>query len=167
MNTDIIIVTVLFIAFATLMVLRTHVSLMILAGCAGFVLSLLWSPTLFRITTDNLSGLSTDTIKSFVSITLFMLPSLLVGYHFRSTQKHRIIHQILPSIFWAIFAATLTIRLLPSGYQQSFLGRSKLALLSQDFLSWIVLVAVIVAIFEFMNQHSVFNKRGPGRPSKH
>jgi hypothetical protein len=168
MDVDIIIIGVLSITFIMLIVLRTHVSLMILAGCAGFVLSLLWSPTLFSLLVKYLPKADTEIIRSYVGIAIFMLPAILVGFHFRSTQSHRWYAQVLPAIFWAVFSATLTVRLLPVSMQQRLEEQSQLAFFSQEFLSWIILVAIVVAMVEFMSQRSVFGGRHKklGRPKK-
>ncbi|MBP6880563.1 hypothetical protein KBC31_02960 [Candidatus Saccharibacteria bacterium] len=168
MDVDIIIIGVLSIAFIMLIILRTHVSLMILAGCAGFVLSLLWSPTLFSLLVKYLPKTDTEIIRSYVGIAIFMLPAILVGFHFRSTQSHRWYAQVLPAVFWAVFSATLTVRLLPVSMQQRLESQSQLAFFSQEFFSWIILMAIVVAMIEFMSQRSIFGGRHKklGRPKK-
>lgn len=103
-----------------------------------------------------------------LELPIFLLPALLVGYHFRSTQSHRWYAQVLPALFFTVFSATLTVRLLPVSMQQRLEVQSQLAFSSQEFLSWIILVAVVVAMVEFMSQRSVFGGRHKklGRPKK-
>ena len=134
--------------------LRTHVALMILVTCAGFLLTTLWGATVFSFLSGILPGESLELARTVISLVILIVPALLVGHHFRRTQSHRILQQVVPSIFWAIFVSALSIRFLPAALQDTLTGQSHIVLLSQEFLNVLVLAAIVVAIVEFMSERT-------------
>lgn len=148
--------------------LRTHAALMIMATCVGFVLSNLWSATLL----DALLGFTTffdnEIGESVVSLGLFLIPSLLIGFHFKKSQTHRIAQQAVPAIFWVAFTAAMSISFLPEAAQESLKGESRLVFFASEFVDILALAAILVALVEFMSEHTggLIPKRR-GRPPKH
>lgn len=166
MSNDLLILGSLGAIFVLLVLIRTHVPLMILATCAGFLLSTLWGPEVFALLSEH-TDLGTDVfVRSVISIGLFILPPLLIGFHFRGTQSSRWIQQIVPAIFWSAFAFAMIVRLLPSEVSNELESTSILAAFSQQFLNLLVLSSIIVAVVEFMSQHGALMPRGRGRPPK-
>ena len=148
----------------TVLALRTHVALMIMVTCAGFVLSTLWGSVVYDALISAFPGAATELGRTIVSVSLLIIPPLLIGHHFRHTQGHRLLQQVVPALFWAIFVSALTVRFLPTSLQDQLTGQSHIVLLSQEFLNILVLAAIIVALVEFMGEHAHAKR---GRPKKH
>lgn len=154
------------VLFVLIVLMKTLVPLMILAGTAGFVLSTLWGPEFYNFLVENFPDLASVEIRSLVSITLFILPPILIGLHFRGTQSSRWIQQIVPAIFWVVFTLSMTVRLLPSDLSDNLSFDSVIIGFSQTYLNLLILGSILVAIVEFMSQHGALLPRGRGR-SKH
>lgn len=153
---------------ATVIFLRTHAALMIMATCVGFVLSNLWSATLLDALLGVTEMFDNPTGQSAVRLLLFLLPSILIALHFRKSQTHRMVQQAVPAIFWVAFTAAMSVSFLPAATQTSLKGSSTLVFLSQEYLDVLALVAILIALVEFMSEHTggLMPKRR-GRPPKH
>jgi|GEM_PF-4087204 len=151
---------------AVVIFLRTHAALMIMATCVGFVLSNLWSATLLDALLGFTDLFDNTTGQSAVGLILFLLPPILIGFHFKKSQTHRVIQQAVPAVFWVVFTAAMAVSFLPTGVQTSLKGNSTLVFFSQEYLDILALVAILVSLVEFMGEHGG-GKRGRGRPPKH
>lgn len=163
-NFELAVFVITMILVITVLALRTHVSLMIMVTCAGFLLSTLWGSVIYDGLVSVLPSAESDLAKSTVAIGLLIIPPLLIGHHFRATQSGRILNQILPALFWSVFVTSLTIRFLTVSMQSQLTSQSKLIALSQEYLNILVLAAVLVALFSFMSERT---RPKRGRPKKH
>ena len=154
--------TLLLIFFV--LALRTHVSLMIMVTCAGFLLSTLWGSVIYNGLITALPSVASDLGRTIVSVSLLIIPPLLIGHHFRTTQSHRILQQVIPALFWALFVVSLTVRFLPASLQSQLTTQSQLISLSQSYLNILVLAAILAATLSFMSERT---RPKRGRPKKH
>lgn len=165
---ELIILVGLTISVVGVVFLRTHAALMIMATCVGFVLSNLWSQTLIDALLGFTDFFDSPVGESVVSMTLFLLPPILIGFHFKKSQTHRIVQQAVPAVFWVAFTAAMSISFLPEAVQETLKGESRLVFFASEFLDILALVAILVALVEFMSEHTggLIPKRR-GRPPKH
>ena len=164
MDLELVIITGLALVALMVVFLRTHASLMIMATCAGFLLSDLWSTTAQDALLSFTSFFDNELGKSAISLGLFLLPAVLIGLHFRKTQSHRTVQQVVPAIFWVVFTAALSVNFLPEALSASLSKDSAIVFYSQEYLNILALVSITVALVEFMGEHA---KPKRGRPSKH
>ena len=168
MDLELAILVGLAVAVAGVIILRTHAALMIMATCAGFVLSSLWSETLLDALLGVTSFFDNETGQVGVALSLFLLPSLLIGFHFKKSQTHRIIQQAVPAVFWVAFTAAMAIGFLPEAIQDSLKDESRLIFFATEFVDILALVAILIALVEFMSEHTGgFMSKRRGRPPKH
>lgn len=113
MNIDLIAVSSLASIWLLILVMRTNVSLAIMGLCAGYVFSDLLSDELVSLVVKNTSGLQVVPIVSFVSITLILVPALLILFRFRTHQSGRFLQHLIPAFGFALLAMLLIYANLP------------------------------------------------------
>ena len=164
MNIDLIVAVVLAVLLLILIALRTHSALMILASSAGFVLSSLWGVTIYDALINFTDYFENDSGLIFIKVGLFLALPIMIALHFRKTQSHRMIQQIVPAVFWVTFTASMTISLLPNMMQEYLKANSHIVFMSQEFLNILVLVSILVAMVELMSERT---RPKVGRPKGH
>ena len=113
MNIDLIAISSLASIWLLILVMRTNVSLAIMGLCAGYVFSDLLSDELVSLVVKNTSGLQVVPIVSVVSITLILVPALLILFRFRTHQSGRFLQHLIPAFGFALLATLLIYANLP------------------------------------------------------
>lgn len=150
MDTDLIIVGSTAAVVLVTLYLRTNIALGIFSLGIGYVLADLTTAsvvsTLYRF---GLSGGGWP-LDSMVSITLTLLPALLILFRFRRFQSGRFFEHIFPAIFLSLLMAVLVMVQLPLNSQDSLADRSYVFDQFQYFRTAIVIGAAFIAMFDLM-----------------
>lgn len=138
---------------------QTHVPLVILATCAGFVLTSTWGPELVAKLGQLAPFFGTDPGQAVISLTLFVVPPVVTASAFSGTMSHRMLQQFIPALFWVLFILAFALKLLPISYRQLLLDQSQMLTQLNGYASWTVLLAVGVAMIELLSQHDLLKVR--------
>lgn len=169
MSADLIILSAAGALALLTLYLRTNISLGILALGIGYLLADLATSSL--VSTMIRLGVSPADwpVSSMVSITLSVVPSLLILVRFRRFQSGRFFEHLFPAIFLALLMTLLILIQLPLDTQSQLSEQSYIFGQFEYFRTAIVLGAAVIAIFDVMvheqklkrkAKRGIFAKRG-------
>ncbi len=171
MNADFLILIFIAVSVLALAVAKTHIAFVMLALCTGYVLSQFTGQSVFDFLGTWVSNEEFPLLE-IVSISLILLPALLVGFRFRKTQTgvSRFLQQLMPALALTMLAVVFIVDVIPQDRNPEVRGESYLIGSFEDFAPPLVLFAVGTALFDVLVKHAnepIRRKRGPGRPRKH
>jgi hypothetical protein len=141
MDIDLIITASLVSLSLLILILRTNVSLGIMGLCAGYVFSDLLGDEIVSLVIKQDSIDSNFPLISAVSITLVLLPALLILYRFRRHQIGRTFQHFVPSIGFSLLATLFIFTNLPLSAENYLRDES---VVFQQFEYFEVLIAAAV-----------------------
>ncbi len=161
MNADVLILAIIAFASIVLVISKTHVAFVTLALCSGYVLGAEVGPGIVEMATDSTGSLEDLPVYTAVTLTLLLFPPLLIGYRFRKSQKGsgRFIQQLVPAFALSLLLVIFIFDFLPDNSIQKISDETYIFGQLKFFRSWVVLFAVLTALFDIIIQHA-----GPPRP---
>ena len=141
MSIDLIILAAMTSFAVLILVFKTNVSLGIMGLCAGYVFSDLLSDEVVSFLYTNNPDQGNIPLISVVSISLIMLPALLILWRFKGKQAGRLIQHLVPAIGFSLLATLLIFTNLPI---ESYRYLHDESIIFQQFESLEVLIAVAV-----------------------
>jgi hypothetical protein len=142
MDIDLIILGALGSIWLLVMVMQTNVSLAIMGLCAGYVFSDLLADDVVTFLLSNTDAANVVPIVSVVSITLILLPGLLILSRFRQHQKGRFVQHIIPAIGFSLLATVLIFNNLPFE-STNYLYDNSIAFRQYDIFKVLIAAAVV------------------------
>ena len=170
MNADFLILIFIAVSIILLAFAKTHIAFVMLALCTGYVLSQFTGDSVFDFFSTWVSN-GEFPLYEIVNITLILLPALLIGIRFRSTQTGvgRFFQQIIPALALTLLAVVFIVDTLPIETSDRIREESYLIGSFEDFAPILVLFAIATALFDVLVKHAnepVRKRRGPGRPRR-
>ena len=162
MNADTLIVVLIATTSIAMVLSKTHVAFVTLALTAGALLADTVAADLASLLGITISGDSFP-VFSIISIVLLTFPPFIIGYRFRRSQKGglRFFQQIVPAVALALLGSLLIFDALPDETKTFLEGESYLYDQLSILRVWLVLFAIMTALFDVLIQHA-----GPPRHYK-
>lgn len=159
MNADLLILAIIAFATLVLVVTRTHVAFVTLALCAGFVLSAEVGPGLIDLLTGDGGIGENSTVYTAVTLSLLLFPAVLIGFRFRKSQKGggRFLQQLIPALGLSLLLVIFIFDFLPDSTISTVKDETYIYGQLEYFRSWIVLFAILTALFDIIIQHAAPN----------
>lgn len=151
MNADITLLAIVVLLTVFFVIRRTHVALITLALCGGYVLSDKISTVLTEEATSYIGNSSVD-IHSIIKILLLFGPPAFIAFHFRKTQRGsgRTIEQIVPAFALSLLIVIFVVEQLTPAVRDSYLDLSVSLNQLWTYSSWVIVFAFATAIFDFL-----------------
>jgi len=150
MSYDLIIAISIGVFALAVLWLRTNIALGILALTAGYVVSDLVSDDIFNFLYKTGTESASLPTMSIISITITLLPSLLVIFRFKNFQPGRLLVHIAPAAVFALLATLFILISLPIETQALLREESFAYTQFIYFEAVLVIGAVVIAIFDLM-----------------
>jgi hypothetical protein len=163
MSYDLLIAVAIGFLMITVLWLRTNIALGILSLTAGYVLSDLVANDIFNFLYKNGLDSGNLALVSIISIIIILLPSFLIIFRFKNYQPGRLFVHFAPAFAYALLAILFILISLPIE-TQAILREDSFAYTQFDyFKAFIVISAVIIAIFDLMAHERKLRRRGKRR----
>lgn len=146
--------------------LRTNVALGILALTAGYVMSDIIADDVLDIVYSSSLRDTQLSFSSIVAVAITLLPSLLILLRFKNFQPGRLLVHVAPAIAFALLGTFLVLIQLPFEVQADLRENSFIFNQFETFEVFIVLGAVIIAIFDLMAHEKKLRRRQKRRHKK-
>jgi len=143
--------------------LRTNIALGILALTAGYVVSDLVSDDIFNFLYKTGTENASLPLMSIISITITLLPSLLVIFRFKNFQPGRLFVHIAPAGAYALLATLFVLISLPIETRALLREESFAYTQFEYFQAVIVVGAVVIAIFDLMAHERKLRRKSKRR----
>jgi len=150
------------LAFAALW-LRTNIALGILSLTAGYTLSDLIIGDIVALLYKNQAAAPNVPAVSAVTILVIMLPSVLLMLRFKGYQPGRFLVHLAPAFVYGLLAVLFVVISLPVDTQAAMREQSFVYIQLDYFKVFIVLGAVIIAVFDLMAHERKLRRRAKRR----